>query len=678
MAKKNRIVSFILCIALAGGAAGRMPALESRAANKMLNVTQAKTMALADNSQYNKLKSKLILSQVKYQEAVKSIRLKKKNMSTFRWTPLLSFKFPESPNLAEEFEFTYKPLQIQSEINSVKHEMSVMKYGVYEEVGNKFTEVYTLQETVAFYEEQLENNKTALERNRARFLVGEANASDIEAMEKSISSLESKLAGKKREFEKAKKKLSDQIGLDVTSGYQFRIPYMETSMKRSDLEKIQESALKNDQAYYEAKVNTQLQKISLDTNYSLMKNQYGKKMDRLDMFIKTVKSGGKVDGNALKSQYDAMLEDIDAPWKGSIRILFIKIPKEWFKGEISGVRYIEDEPYTLYTNILEYQDAVSEEESVKKDLLESVEDSYDNVITAKNAYETMKKETESLKADVDAGMLLNKAGDLTYEELEALQATYEENQAALLESLSTYTQALYSLDGLSCGGATGLMYAAGMNMEAVSGGDSIVTEETAEGARYYIRTAVEDNIFEVGITIPEEYALEVTSFELWIDDVQIGERTASDKVIRHLALDKEDTEKVIIRLYNGEEFMADCEIDPAEYEGPLDAVGKYGPVENEKTVVASYQINTGTNGMMELKITPAAEENKISYYTMEDKSGKTLLGGRMASVGEPFRYLSLAGVNLKELRVRFYDSEKQELYVTEFDTSSLSLKKTKE
>lgn len=678
MTRKNRIVSFILCIVLAGGITDQMFVLKSYAADKTLNITQAKTMAMADNRSYNKLKSKLALTQVKYQEAVKSIRLKKKNMSTFRWTPLLSFKFPESPNLAEEFEFTYKPLQIQSEMNSVRHEMSVIKYDVYEEVGNKYTEIYTLQETIAFYEEQLENNKTTLKRNKARLLIGEANANDIASMEKSISSLESKLAGKKRDFEKAKKKLGDMIGLDVTSGYRFQTPYMETSMERQDLKKIQDNTLKNDQSYYEAKVNTQLQRISLDTNYSLMRNQYGKKMNRLTSFIKTVKDGGKVDSDALKSQYDAMLEDIDSPWSGSIRILFIKIPKEWFKGQISGVRYIEDEPYTLYTNILEYEEAVSEEESVKKDLLESVEDSYDNVITAKNAYETMKKETDSLKKDVDAGLLLNKAGDLSYEELETLKTAYEENQTALMETLSTYTQALYSLDGLSCGAVTDMMYAAGTNMETVSGGDSIVTEEIAEGASYYIRTAVEDNIFEVGISIPEDYDLEVTAFELWIDDVQIGKRTDADKVIRHLALDKENTEKVVIRLYNEEEFVADCEIDPSEYEGPLKAVEKYKPEEKEDTVIAEYQTSAGANGMMELKITPVTEEKKPSYYTVENKKGKRLYTEKLIAVEEPFRYLSLLSDNLKELRVRFYDSSEKELYVTEFDTAALNLKKIKE
>ncbi len=678
MIKKSRIVSFILCIALAAGITEHMSVLRSFGAGRMLNVAQAKTMALADNSDYNKLKSKRLLSQVKYQETVKAVRLKKKNMSTFRWTPLLSFKFPESPDLAEEFEFTYKPLQVQSEISSVEHELSVLKYKVFEEVGNKFTEVYTLQETIAFYEEQLENNKETLKRNRAKLLVGEAVASDISTMEKKVSALESKLAEKKRGFEKAKKKLGDKIGLDVTSSYRFQNPYVETSMERKDLKKIKDSALKNDQTYYEVKINTQLQRIALDTNFSLMKNQYGKKMNRLEPFIKTVKGGGEIDGTALKSQYDELLADIDAPWRGSLRILFIKIPKEWFKGAISGVRYIEDEPYALYTNMLEYQDAIAEEESAKKELLESVEDSYDNVITAKNAYETMKKESDSLKADIDAATLLNKAGSLSYEELETVQAAYEESQTTLSDALSTYTQSLYSLDKLSCGAVTDLMYPVGTSMQAVSGGDSVVTEEVTEDAHYYIRTEVEDNIFEVGILIPEEYEPEVTDFELWIDDVKIGKRTAAGKAIRHLALDKENAEKVVIRLYNGKEFVADCEIDPSEYEGPLKVVKDYKPIEAKATVAATYQVRAERNGMMELKITPVTEEKTLSYYTVEDKKGRKLCGEKMIEIEASFSYLSLASDDLEELRVRFYDNTGKEVYITEFDTDSLSLKQIKE
>lgn len=677
MAKKNRMIPLMLCLALAVGITEHAHVIKSCGAGKSLSVTQAKTMAMSDSSSYQKLKNKLALSKVKYQEAVKSIRLKKKNMATFRWTPLLSFKFPEKPDLAEEFEFTYKPIQIQSEINSLRHEMSVVQYEVYEAVGNKFTEVYTLQETIAFYEEQLKSREETLKRNRARFLVGQANANDIASMEKAVRSLEHKIAGKMREFEKAKGKLGEMINLDVRSGYRFLNPYMETDMSRADLAAIWEHTLAEDQNFYEVKAATQLQRIALDTNYSMMRSQYSRKMDRLDSFLHTVKSGGKINSDALKAQYDKMLEDVDAPWQGNIKILFIKIPKEWFKGQISGVRYVEDEPYILYTNILEYQAAVEEEADAKKELLDTVEDSYDTVITAKNAYDSLKEEVDSLKKDVDAAWLLNKAGALSFDELSALLEMYEENQMALLETLSVYTQALYSLDGLSCGAVTSMMYAAGTNLKAGRGGDSLVEEEQIDGASYFIRTCVEDNIFEIGISIPEGYELEITSFELWIDGIQVGERTGLDQRLRHLALDKEQTEKVILRLYNGDTFVDDCVIDPSEYEGPLEVVRGCQRKETESLVVAKYQVHTEENGIMSITMIPEAGEEAPSYYSLENQEGKQLFGGSLIPIEQPFTYLSLLNGSLEELKVRFYDSSQGELYQAEFDTSSLKVKKEK-
>ena len=677
MTAKKKIIGMALCLALTAAATEQAHAIKSYGAGKTLNVTQAKTMAMENSSAYQKLQNKLALSQVKYQEAVKSIRLKKKNMASFRWTPLLSFKFPEKPDLAEEFEFTYKPMQIQSEINGLRHEMSVVQYDVYETVGNQFTEAYTLQETIGFYEEQLEMRQEDFKRIRARLLAGCANADDAASLEKAVRSLEQKTAGKVREFEKAKKKLGEQINLDVRSGYRFLNPYMETDMSRADLAALKEHTLAEDQGFYEVKAAAQLQRIALDTNYSMMRSQYGGKMDRLDSFLHRVKNGGSIDSGALKAQYDKLLEDVDAPWQGNIKILFIKSPKEWFKGQISGVRYVEDEPYTLYTNILEYQEAVKEEADAKKELLDMVEESYDTVITAKNAYDSLKEEVDSLEQEVELALVLNRAGSLSLEELTALQEMYEENQLTLLETLSSYTQALYSLEGLSCGVATSLMYEAGTSPKAAQGGDSLVEEEQIEGASYHIRTYAEENLFEIWISIPEGYGLEITSFELWIDNVKIGERTSLDQRLRHLALDKEQAEKVVLRLYQGDTFMDDCVIDPAEYEGPLSVAGSYGRKEEEDLTVAKYQVQAQENGMMSIAITPVrpAGEEAPAYYSLENQEGKQLFGGSLIPMEQPFTYLSLLNGSLEELKVRFYDGNQGELYQAEFDPDSLSLKK---
>ena len=90
MTAKKKIIGMALCLALTAAATEQAHAIKSYGAGKTLNVTQAKTMAMENSSAYQKLQNKLALSQVKYQEAVKSIRLKKKNIASFRWTPLMS------------------------------------------------------------------------------------------------------------------------------------------------------------------------------------------------------------------------------------------------------------------------------------------------------------------------------------------------------------------------------------------------------------------------------------------------------------------------------------------------------------------------------------------------------------------------------------------------------------
>ena len=135
-------------------------------APKTIRLKQVKNLALANSSAYKSTKNKIALKEVSYKQAVKSLKLKKKNMSTFRWTPLLSFKFPEKANLVEESEFIYKPMQIQNEITELKHKLDDEVYSTYEKAANLYTEVYGYQEKVAFQEKQLEELNKTLQRKR--------------------------------------------------------------------------------------------------------------------------------------------------------------------------------------------------------------------------------------------------------------------------------------------------------------------------------------------------------------------------------------------------------------------------------------------------------------------------------------------------------------------------------
>ena len=139
-------------------------------------------------------------------------------MASFRWSPLLNFKFPEKPDLSEEYGFMYKPLQIQSELSSCRHELTDIKYQIKQEVSDLYTEIYTYQEKIAYEKESLKQLSKNLERNQAKLLTGEASQNDVNTIESSITAAQTSLAADLRAFEKAKSDLSEKIGLDITQG----------------------------------------------------------------------------------------------------------------------------------------------------------------------------------------------------------------------------------------------------------------------------------------------------------------------------------------------------------------------------------------------------------------------------------------------------------------------------
>ena len=156
--------------------------------------------------------------------------------------------------------------------------------------------------------------------------------------------------------------------------------------------------------------------FSLRTNYNLMSGQYGNKMNYISGYVNQVYAGSKVNKKAFKSAYEVFLQKIDEPWQGKKKILFIKIPKEWFKGAISGIRYVEDEPYALYEAALEYEDARLERENAQKDLTDEVTDTFENYVSLRNAYLAAVEAVNKAEKSLTAAESLNKLGELTNEE----------------------------------------------------------------------------------------------------------------------------------------------------------------------------------------------------------------------------------------------------------------------
>ncbi len=653
--------------------------IEVQAAGAVLTLGMVKQSAVANSPAYEKLESQLELKEVSLKQAVKSIREKKRNMSTFRWTPLLSFKFPEKPNLSEEYEFQFKPMQIQSEIDEVKHKMTDQVLEIYENVSNLYVDIVVLGDTIDFNEERLRVVEETLEKSRHKLKLGQATESDIMAMEKSVEALKVELAADQRSLEAQKKKLSEAVGMDVTTGYTFRNPFVNADIKRSQLEALTQYTLDRDETYYEASMAASLGKLSVETNYDLMSGQYGGKMGTISSYVKQALAGQKVDNKAFRKAYDQFLKEIDKPWQGSWRILFIKIPKEWLKGQISGIRYVEDEPYALHEAVLEYQDALLEQENTRKSVTTQVEDSFNALVSMRNAYTVLTDQVQDARNQLTKDEVLNRLGELTYDEYKTSLDDYEDLQNEMFEALASYSQSLYSFDRLTCGGVTALLEGTEADLNTGAGGESYVEEEYAEGAYYYVESIIQGQEFRLGVSIPDDLDVEVTDFELWCDDVQVGSRTAIDKTIRHLALSVDGgTAQVKIRFYNGNEFVDDCEIDPNAVSGPLSIVKSYTVVQAEDREIGTYTSRqNAVTGMVTLSLKPRASE-KIGYYLIRNGSGEYLMTAVQIPIEKEFSYLSLLKSDLGELVIEFYGEDSSLKYTGYFDTVNERLMKNPE
>lgn len=672
----HKCLSVVLLTALIGcfiGGGGESDALA--AAEKTLTLNMAKTNGLANSPEYEKLESELNVKEVSLKQAIKSIKIKKKNMATFRWTPLLSFKFPEKPDLTESFEFEYKPVEIQAEIDTIKHKMTDQVLAVYEKVSVLYVDIVVLQDTITLSQNRLNTMETALKKNRAKLLIGQAAQSDIETMEKSIEALKTKITLSTRNLAAKKKKLSSVIGIDITTGYKFEDPMVNASITRSQLNDLIQYTLDRDENYYEVSMDATTSRIALQTNYNLMSGQYGSNMGYISDFINQALSGQKVNGKAFKQRYEEFLTAVDKPWQGKKRILFIKIPKEWFKGQISGIRYVEDEPYALYEAALEYQDALLEKKNAKQELKESVEDSYNNFISLQNAYTSLVREAGTAEKQTKADSIRNRLGEMTYEEYKESLDETEDLQNQMYEALAEYSKALYSFDRLTCGGITALLEKTGADISGASGGESFVEEEYADGAYYYIESIIQEQEFRLGVSIPDDFDVDVTHFELWCDQIRIGDRTEIDKSIRHLALSVDNVSEVKIRFYNNDQFVDDCVIDSSAASGPLEIVKGYGTTKNQSMEIGSYtRENNEVTGMVTLTLSPKSEE-KIGYYLIKDGEGNCLVSSALIPIQKKFKYISLLQDSTDQLTIEFYGEDSKLKYTGYFDTGNMKLMK---
>jgi len=638
-----------------------------------LTVEMAKSLALANSEEVEELLLKYDQAGIKYKSAVKSAYEKYRKITSFSWSPLLSFKLPEKPTEAEEYEFQYTAIEKQAEIDKLERQLDDIVYEIYEKSGNLYTKIYTLQEQIKYEETQLTLLDEQIEKTTLQVVVGTATQADLDKMNTKKTTLTESLATHKNTKATSEKELGKMINLELPPEvYQYTSPYVESTLNRSLLEKIIEYTKDRDEALYEAGVVEQANKMAAETNYNLYKKHYGGDMYLIQSYYDTIMSGGEVNKTQFKKAYASFLTKIDSYWVGDhvIKILFIKIyiPKEWFKGTLDGIRYVDDDPYVCYDTLCEYMISHKERVSIEEQLETNLNSGFDNITTLKNTYKSYVKDQTELSKELEDAYILNKAGKMTYTEYTDVQTSYEEAQMNALKALDEYTRALFSYDRTTCGAITYYLLSGDAALYNSIGGESFLEANTVTGPKYYIRTLINKNGFRLGISIPESYEGSITDFELWVGDEQIGERTKVGYEIRHLAIGKiNGTDRVFIRLYDGEKFVSDCDIDPKAYEGELSITDGYITVPKTiDKVVAGYTIKASQSGLVSFRLKDIADD-QIKYYKLLDSTNAPLIEDKLIAVDDEFRYLAVLSTDIENVQIELYDVNEELLYKARFN-----------
>ena len=595
--------------------------------------------------------------------ALKAMELRQKSLSTFRWSPLLSFHFPEDPSFSEAYEFAYKPIKLSNDILLAKRKVTDRVVALNKEITDLYVEIYTLQEKIAFEQDSLDQTNKGIARNKARVLTGEGKQSDVDKLEKKKESLTESIAANERTRLNDLIKLSARIGLDVTTDCQFEEPFVQSEMTRDELEDVIQYTLDLDTTYYEACLNESSERSSLLTNWNLIKGHY-KASDYkiIEKYVNAALAGQAVPKKAFKSDHSAFLKAIDRYWEGKKRIfLFIKIPKLWLKGDDDGVRYIEDDPNVMYQGVLDYRSALVDKEAAAKEVTNTVKDQYEAFITAKNAYNAAKKLVDDEKKELDKAAVLNATGQvsgaddavMTFDEYQDQQKQYEEDQNALLDSLKTYTDTMNEFNRIACGGV--YPYLTGNSVHLTASSVGVSYSEDSDQAVYYFKPIVQSQEFEVSVFIPEDFPIELSTYELWVDGTKIGETTKIDKSLRHLGLVTGKYEKVLLRFYDGDgQFVDDCEINPSEEKGPLDIVTDRKAGEKE-VQIGTYTSETDQNtDITTITLTLDAGRDEKKYRVLTE-DGVCVSSEEKIDISKPLKYLSIITSDIRRLKIEFYD-----------------------
>lgn len=584
-----------------------------KGAENNLTLQEVRTLAIENSQGVENTKIDLIKKQIELKQAKEAIADTIKKENTIRFSLLFNIKFPEKHGMPKEIELLTSVPEIENDIvvlekkkqNEMLQSQTAAEQAYYDVLLTQYK-----QRSIVSRLGELKEAEVQLDR---QVKLGTGKKSDLEYIQDRISALEKERARNIVLEDEKITKLAGIIGKDHLLGYEITEEIQEVSFQRSQLEEMTNYALEHDFELFQKRQATMLAEKETNVILGIYKNVYPQYMSEIESYIKTHEDN-QIDYEDFIARYNTTLDNIDSPWYGSyvINLIFFKIyiPKEWFKGEYSGTRYMEDEKYQLFLTLVDRDKAIQEEKQAEQALKETVKTAYTTLKTMEGSIKEMQENLVQSEIRYQQKLQQNQKGLVDFTELENARESLYQQQSVLYEAKIEYAKSLSAFNGQTAGFVNDFLDISQTEEKNYAVGQSVMNQAT-----WHIKTNITDYNFMFGVFVPEEY--DVDSYQLFYEGQAIGEKLPLTETLTHLSVAYGDTTLLTVMFYKGDILKYIAQIDGVSYDGVLNMQPAEGKADNiQKQIQPAGTWNLQQADMVRCAFSIATEQYHYDSYDL--------------------------------------------------------------
>ncbi|RAV09222.1 hypothetical protein DQG23_39720 [Paenibacillus contaminans] len=406
---------------------------------KRLSLADAMQEGLKASPALKEARTELTKKRTEYQQAqhaVKSQEAKDRSL------------FAKPHSLSKDLEISLKEPEAKKQLIEAEQSLAAQERKVKHEIETVFLSAVqaSLAETGA--SGKLAEAERLAKEARTKLTYSELAKQESEEAEQKLEKSQSDLKVAGLAAKKARLALGDKIGQNFDKPVSFDFQPYYGSLHQDRLWGFIYAAEKSSLELFKAAETRKLADFRIEITRKLYISKFGNGPTKA---VESMFNIQDLDHEAFMAVYENMLTQIKEEWEGFIW-LPLPIPKSLIQGEFDGLRYFDDQKYSLPVSMLEMNKAVNQEKEARKSVTASVKQSYFDAKAAEEAYVQALKKRDKSAGEQAAAERNYRFGLLAKDGLEQAITAREQADNGVLSSQFGYLSALSKLN-FDTGGA---------------------------------------------------------------------------------------------------------------------------------------------------------------------------------------------------------------------------------